>query len=91
MSTLTSTLAVRLLDDVSGPAGKAAGALRGLGASGADLKKLAAASPEMAQMRFDVGRGLQANYFTFELFNKNGGDFEIDSVSFFAAEFKRRI
>lgn len=50
-----------------------------------------AASPEMAQMRFDVGRGLQANYFTFELFNKNGGDFEIDSVSFFAAEFKRRI
>lgn len=48
-------------------------------------------SPEMAQQRFDVGRGLQANYFTFELFNKDGGDFEVDSVSFFAAEFKRRI
>lgn len=48
-------------------------------------------SAEIAQQRFDVGRGLQANYFTFELFNKDGGDFEIDSVSFFAAEFKRRI
>lgn len=48
-------------------------------------------STEIAQQRIDVGRGLQANYFTFELFNKDGGDFEIDSVSFFAAEFKRRI
>lgn len=48
-------------------------------------------SPELQQQRFDVGRGLAGNYFTFELFNKNGGDFEIDSVSFFAAEFKRRI
>jgi hypothetical protein len=48
-------------------------------------------SAELAQQRFDVGRGIKGNYFTFELFNKNGGDFEIDSVSFFAAEFKRRI
>lgn len=56
MSTLTSTLAVRLLDDVSGPAGKAAGALRGLGASGADLKKLAAASPETARLVRELER-----------------------------------
>lgn len=48
-------------------------------------------SPHIAQQRFDVGRGIQANYFTFELINNNGGDFEVDGVSFFAAEFKRRI
>lgn len=47
-------------------------------------------SPEAQQQRFDVGRGLQATYFTFELLNE-GADFEIDGVSFFAAEFKRRI
>lgn len=45
----------------------------------------------LKQQRFDVGRGLSGNYFTFELFNRDGGDFEIDSVSFFAADFKRRI
>lgn len=56
MSNLTSTLSVRLLDDVSGPAGKAAGALRGLGASGADLKKLAAASPETARLVRELER-----------------------------------
>ena len=50
-----------------------------------------AASPELQQQRFDVGRGLKANYFTFELFNRDGDDFEIDSVTFVAAEFKRRI
>lgn len=43
------------------------------------------------EQRFDVGRGIQANYFTFELFNKNGCDFELDSVAFFAADFNRRI
>jgi hypothetical protein len=48
-------------------------------------------STELKQQRFDVGRGLQATYFTFELFNKNGGDFEIDNVSFFAIDFTRRV
>lgn len=43
MANLTSTLTVKLNDDVSGPAGRAAGALHKLGASGADLKKLAGA------------------------------------------------
>ena len=45
----------------------------------------------MRQQRFDVGRGLQSNYFTFELFNQAGCDFELDSVEFFAADFSRRI
>lgn len=48
-------------------------------------------SEDIQQQRFDVGRGLAGTYFTFELFNKNGGDFEIDSVTFVAADFKRRI
>ena len=48
-------------------------------------------SPEIQQQRFDVGRGLAGNYFTFELFNKNGADFEIDSATFVAADFKRRV
>lgn len=50
-----------------------------------------AAAKFQREQRFDVGRGIQANYFTFELFNKNGCDFELDSVAFYAAEFNRRI
>lgn len=50
-----------------------------------------AAAAFQREQRFDVGRGIQANYFTFELFNKNGCDFELDSVAFYAAEFNRRI
>lgn len=45
----------------------------------------------LRQQRFDVGRGLQSNYFTFELFNQEGCDFELDTVEFFAADFSRRI
>lgn len=50
MSNLTSSLSIRLNDDVSGPAARAAGALRGLGSSGDALKKLAASSPEAAKL-----------------------------------------
>ncbi|WP_284317343.1 phage tail tape measure protein, partial [Methylobacterium gnaphalii] len=50
MGNLTSTLSIRLNDDVSGPAARAAGALHKLGASGNDLKKLGAASPETARL-----------------------------------------
>jgi len=50
-----------------------------------------ASSAQAKQQRFDVGRGLKGTYFTFEIFNKDGGDFELDSVSFFAAEFIRRV
>ncbi len=49
------------------------------------------ASGETQQQRFDVGRGIRGNYFTFELFNKNGGAFELDNATFVAADFKRRI
>ena len=49
------------------------------------------ASSELQQQRFDVGRGIKGNYFTFELFNKSGGAFELDNVTFVAADFKRRI
>ena len=49
------------------------------------------ASSELQQQRFDVGRGIKGNYFTFELFNKSGADFELDNVTFVAADFKRRI
>lgn len=48
-------------------------------------------SSELQQQRFDVGRGIKGNYFTFELFNKSGGAFELDNVTFVAADFKRRI
>lgn len=59
MGQLTSTLAIKLLDDVSGPAGKAAGALNKLGASGKDLSKLAGVSPEMGKLVAQLER-LQA-------------------------------
>jgi hypothetical protein len=44
-----------------------------------------------AQIRFDVGRGLRANYFIFDLYNGDGADFELDSASFFAVDVLRRI
>lgn len=50
MGNLTSSLSVRLNDDVSGPAARAAGALRGLGGAGDALKRLAASSPEASRL-----------------------------------------
>jgi hypothetical protein len=47
--------------------------------------------PNLAQRRVELGRGLQANYLTVELFNKDGSDFELDSVEFRVAELKRKI
>lgn len=46
---------------------------------------------ELAQQRFDIGRGTKATYFEFELFNSNGCDFELDTVEFVAVELSRRI
>ena len=43
----------------------------------------------MRVQRFDPGRGLRANYFTFDLVSE--GDFELDSVTFAVAATKRRI
>ena len=44
---------------------------------------------DMRVQRFDPGRGLRANYFTFDLVSE--GDFELDSVTFAVAATKRRI
>ena len=41
--------------------------------------------------RYDLGKGLKANYYEFELFNQNGCDFELDSVEFLALPSGRRI
>lgn len=46
--------------------------------------------PRMKVQRFDVGRGLQANYFTFELTNE-GDSFELDTVQFDVLVNQRRI
>jgi hypothetical protein len=45
----------------------------------------------MAQQRVDVGRGIRASYMGFELFNSNGADFELNTVSFVAAELTRKV
>lgn len=41
--------------------------------------------------RYDLGKGLRANYYEFELFNQAGCDFELDSVEFLALPSGRRI
>lgn len=45
----------------------------------------------MAQNRFDIGKGIRANYLTFELYNGGGADFELESVEFIAVPTDRRI
>ena len=44
---------------------------------------------DMRVQRFDPGRGLRANYFTFDLVSE--GDFELDNITFGVAVTKRRI
>ena len=41
--------------------------------------------------RFDIGKGLCANYIEFELYNEDGDDFELASVEFAAVPVSRRI
>lgn len=45
----------------------------------------------MAVQRVDVGRGLRASFYEFELYNSDGCDFELNTVEFLAAELTRRI
>jgi hypothetical protein len=45
----------------------------------------------LATQRFDIGKGIKANYVTFELFNGDGSDFELDNIEFTAVELSRRI
>lgn len=41
--------------------------------------------------RFDLGRGLRGTYYTFELFNEEGADFDLDSIEFLPVALTRRI
>lgn len=47
--------------------------------------------PHTKVQRFDPGKGLRANYFTFDLLNEYGGQFELDNITFNIAATKRRI
>lgn len=47
--------------------------------------------PYMATQRVDIGKGIRANYMTFELYNSDGCDFELSSVDFAAVALDRRI
>ncbi len=44
-----------------------------------------------ATQRFDIGKGLRASYFTFELYNEGGADFELDTIRFEVVPLKRKI
>jgi hypothetical protein len=41
--------------------------------------------------RFDIGRGMKASFFAFELVNSEGSDFELDGIEFVAVPLTRRI
>lgn len=48
-------------------------------------------SESMQTQRIDLGRGLRANYFNFQIFNSEGADFSLDSIEFLAIPLSRRI
>lgn len=48
-------------------------------------------SEQLREQRFDIGRGLSATYFEFELYNEGGADFELDTVEFVVIPLGRRI
>lgn len=48
------------------------------------------AGPTLEAQRFDVGRGLRSNYFTFDLIAE-GDTFELDNVTFSVASSQRKI
>ncbi|MGA0610108.1 hypothetical protein [Caldimonas sp. KR1-144] len=48
-------------------------------------------SEALEQQRIDVGRGIRATFLTFEVFNQEGADFELESAEFFATNTTRRI
>jgi len=48
-------------------------------------------STDMAEQRVDIGRGLRSNYWNFELMNREGADFEIDTIKFMPLVLERRI
>lgn len=48
-------------------------------------------STDMGEQRVDIGRGLRSNYWNFELMNREGADFEIDTIKFMPIVLERRI
>lgn len=55
------------------------------------LYRARTAGEDLATQRFDLGRGLRANYIEFELYNEDGDDFELSSVEFVVLPTTRRI
>lgn len=45
----------------------------------------------LKQQRFDLGRGLRSNWFSYELYNTDGGDFSVADFSVTPAASGRRI
>lgn len=50
-----------------------------------------AASDGLNTKRVDLGRGLKANYYSLQLYNEGGADFDIADIEFEVAESTRRI
>ncbi|MDR3159002.1 MAG: hypothetical protein LBU11_08370 [Zoogloeaceae bacterium] len=50
-----------------------------------------ASASEMRQQRIDLGRGLRANWFEFEILNEDGCEFALDTIEFLVAGDPRRI
>ena len=46
---------------------------------------------KLQNSRVDLGRGLKGNYYNFTLLNKDGGDFDIESISFNPIPLSRKI
>jgi hypothetical protein len=55
------------------------------------LYRTTRADAELTTQRIKTGRGLKANYLSFELYNDDGADFELESVEFELAQLSRRI
>lgn len=49
------------------------------------------ASAQLRAQQVKLGKGLQANYFTFEIYNHDGCDFELNDVEFRVVDLQRRI
>jgi len=49
------------------------------------------AASQLGAQRVTLGKGLQANYFTFEIYNHDGCDFELNTVEFRVVDLQRRI
>lgn len=47
--------------------------------------------PALKTQRYDLGRGLRSNYYTFDLVNEDGAGFELEKIEFVLAASSRRI